>query len=328
MFYSLMTGQRFSSIPAKTRWVVLFLATALTARFTLAHLRFGQTNILVLALVVLALTWFSQRKALQTGIAAGFSMSIKLTALPFVIWFLARRSNKVLLGICLAGLIAILLPASIVGLRRNLDYHREWFERVVMSDPQGSGSWSGTGNLSLRAQADRFFSTAGAFDYKGKLYRVTIIELPKKIVRVLVILSMLAIATAIIVYARRFRDAPELISLWGGIAFVFSLMPLFSTVTEIPHLVVLLPPYIYVVHVWYCQITADRTFRALVTLSFVLSSLTTKVFFGVFLSRLLTAWGCFSIGLLMLAAAIFRAAICIDTAERRRLSAQREGPLT
>jgi len=182
----------------------------------------------------------------------------------------------------------------------------------VFSEPQGSGSWSGTGNLSLRAQADRFFSKADAFDYKGKLYRVTIIELPKRIVQLLTVFAMLAIALSIVLYANRFRDAPELISRWGGFAFVFSLMPLFSPVTEIPHLVVLIPSFIYVVHIWYCQITTDRIFRALVIVSVVLTSLTTKLFLGVFVSRLLTACGCFSIGMTLLSMAVFRAAICVS----------------
>ena len=312
VFYGLMTGGRSDPLPAKTRWVVLFLASVLTSRFTLAHLRYGQSNILVLALLVLALTWLNQRKSIHAGLATGFSTAIKLTTLPLVIWFLARRNHKVLPGILLAGVIAVLLPASIVGLRRDLDYHREWLEAVVFSEPQGSGSWSGTGNLSLRAQADRFFSKADAFDYKGKLYRVTIIELPKRIVQLLTVFAMLAIALSIVLYANRFRDAPELISRWGGFAFVFSLMPLFSPVTEIPHLVVLIPSFIYVVHIWYCQITTDRIFRALVIVSVVLTSLTTKLFLGVFVSRLLTACGCFSIGMTLLSMAVFRAAICVS----------------
>jgi hypothetical protein len=90
------------------------------------------------------------------------------------------------------------------------------------------------------------------------------------------------------------------------------LIPIFSTVTLIPHLILLIPAYIYVVHVWYFRLTSDRLFRVLVVLSFVLTSLTTKAFFSLFLSRLLAASGVIPLGILFLSAAIFRAAICIQ----------------
>ncbi len=123
---------------------------------------------------------------------------------------------------------------------------------------------------------------------------------------------MLFIALAIGIYAVRFQNAPEIVSKWGGFAFVFSLIPNFSPVAEIPHLVLLVPAYIYVVHVWYFQSTTDRLFRALVLLSFVFTSLTTKSFFGLFVSRMLAALGFISLGILFLSAAIFRAASCIQ----------------
>jgi hypothetical protein len=205
-----------------------------------------------------------------------------------------------------------MVPACAVGLRKDASYHREWLYQVVLSNTPGTGGWAGNGNLSLRAQADRFFLNVDAFVYKGKLYRVTIVELPPKVVRIIGQLLMLSVALGIVFYGLRFRNAPTLISQWGGFALVFSLMPAFSPVSEIPHLVVLLPAHIYVVYVWYHRLTADRIFRGLVVLSFIFASLTTKAFVGLFLSRLLPSLGCVSFGLLLLSAAIFRAAICIE----------------
>ncbi len=311
-FYSGMTGQPFFSLPARTRWIVCFFSTALTARFTILHLRFGQSNILVLALAVLALTWLARKHDVRAGTAIGLSIVIKLTTLPFVFWFLARRNGKVLIGLVLGGLIGVVVPALVVGLHRDVNYHREWVETVALANAPGTGSWAGIGNISLRAQVDRFFLRVPTFAYKNKMYSVTVVELPPAIVRFLGQLALLCIALAIGWYALRFRNAPELVAQWGGFAFVFSLLPNFSIVAEIPHLVLLVPAYIYVVHIWYFQLTRDRLFRSLVLLSFVFTTLTTKTFCGQFVAGILTSLGVVSCGMLLLTAAIFRAGTLIQ----------------
>ena len=133
---------------------------------------------------------------------------------------------------------------------------------------------------------------------------------------------MLGIALAFGDYAMRFLNAPEIVSLWGGFGFVFSLIPNFSPVAEIPHLVLLIPAYIYVVHVWCYRLTRDRVFLALVLLSFIFTSLTTKSFFGLFISQVLAAVGLIPLGILLLSAAIFRAASCIQ----RNANAESQAP--
>jgi Glycosyltransferase family 87 len=315
-FYSGMTGQPFCALPAKTRWVVCGAATLLSARFIILHLRFGQTNIFVLALTVLGLTWLMRRQAIRAGFVIALSIAIKLITLPFGFWFLARRSGKVLLGLILGGAIGVAVPACVVGVRQDVDYHREWVTKVVLATQPGTGNWANVGDISLRAQLDRFFLPKDAFEYKGRLYRVTLVSLPIPIVRLLGLLLLLAVALVISLYAVLFRRAPPLISQWGGFAFVFSLIPSFATVSEIPHLVLLVPAYLYVVHLWYVLRLKDRLFRYLVVLSFIFSTLTTNTIVGLFLSRLLTALGFINLGLLLLSAAIFRAAVCAARTDR------------
>ena len=69
---------------------------------------------------------------------------------------------------------------------------------------------------------------------------------------------------------------------------VFSLIPSFSTWTEVHHLV------------------------RLVALSFVFLTLTTKMFCGVFLSQVMTSVGFINYRMLLLSAAIFIAAHCLQ----------------
>jgi hypothetical protein len=311
-FYSGMRATPFFDLPARERWTVMFLATLATARFTVLHFRFGQVNILVLGLVVFGLTRIAVKKEVTSGIALGFSIAIKLLTLPFAVWFATRLKAKVLAGILLAGSVACVLPSLIVGPTRNLELHREWVERVVLGHAPGTGEWSNSGNVSPRAQIDRFFTEAPAFMAGTESRTVTLTHLPPTAVRLLGYSVMFAVILLICFYSIRFRRTDPLISEWGGYALVFSLIPLFSPVSEIPHLVLLAPAYIYVLHLWCGAQLKDRTFRALVVLSFILLTLTTKTFWGEYLSRLYAALGLITVGLVMLSAAIVRAAYCLS----------------
>jgi hypothetical protein len=312
-FYAGMTGQPFFSLPAKQRWVVFFFTLLLTARFIFFHLQGGQSDIFVLALAVLGLVLLSRKQQFRGGAAIGLSILLKITTLPFVFWFLARRSAKVLAGIVLGGLIGLVLPALVVGPKKDFYYHQQWFNQVFRNNAVVSSFSSGVGNLSLRAQLGRFFQNTNAFEYHGRSYQFTIAELPPRVIAMLGWLLMAAIALAIVWYAVRYRNASTLVSQWGGYALVFSLIPSFSTWTEVHHLVLLVPSYLYVVHLWYGRQVTDRWFKALVIFSFIFLTLTTKTFCGVFLSQVMTSLGFINCGMLLLSAAIFRAASCLQT---------------
>ena len=111
-----------------------------------------------------------------------------------------------------------------------------------------------------------------------------------------------------VLYAVLYRKRGALVSHWGGIALTFSLVPLFATVMQKHYLVLLLPSYIYVVHLWYSIQLKDKVFRGLVVASMVLLTFTSVAFCGEFLSRAFAAGGCYALGVLLLSAAIFRAA--------------------
>ena len=306
-FYSGMTGAKFLSIPAKSRWAVCFFAVLLSARFILFHLTGGQSDIVVMAVIVLGLVRFSHRK-IYPGVAIGFAIIIKILALPFAFWFLAKRKIIALAGIVLGCVTGVLLPALAVGLKTDFYYHQQWLNRIVLHSSPGSEQPIDIGNLSLRAQLSRFFLDIPAFEYGGIKYSFTIVQLPPGFIAIMTGLFMVSIMLAIAVYAFRYRNEAPLVSRWGGYALVFSLIPCFSTWTEIHHLVFLVPGYLYVTHLWYSRLLADRLFRVLVLLSFVFTSLTTKAFLGTFLSRSLTALGFITYGMVFLSAAIFRAA--------------------
>jgi hypothetical protein len=316
-FYAGMTGHPFFSLPARTRWVVVFFTLVLSARFIIFHLQGGQSDIFVLALAIYGLILCSRKQELRAGIAIGFSIVLKILTLPFVFWFLAQRSKRVLAGIVLGCLVGVMLPAVLVGFEKDLYYHQQWFEKVFMTNAIEKEIPSGVGNLSPRAQLNRFFRHTTTFEYHGHGYRFTIVELPPRVVAVLGWMLIVAIVLAIFWYARRYRNSPTLISQWGGYALVFSLIPSFSTWTEVHHLVLLVPSYLYVVHLWYTRQVTDRWFKVLIVLSFIFLTMTTRTFLGAFLSSVVTSLGFISYGMLLLSAAIFRAANCVESLERQ-----------
>ena len=303
-----MTDQKFFTLPAKTRWMTVFLTVLLTARFIVYHLRFGQSNVFVLALAVLAMTFLYRGRIAGAGVLFALSIMIKMTTLPFVFWFLVTRKFRLLAGMAIGVLIAGLLPAGAVGASRSIGYHWEWTRTVLSEHRPGSGNDVGIGNLSMRAQINRFFSDGNLNANKDNAYRVRIVSLPHSVVLSMELAVMAAIGVLIAWYALRYRDAPRLVSFWGTAALTFSLAPNFSPLTEIHHLVLLIPSYVYVIHLWSSGLVNDRVFRVCTVLSFILLTLTSNTFCGRLVSDVLASLGAVEWGMLLLSAAIVRAA--------------------
>ncbi|MFI4923306.1 MAG: glycosyltransferase family 87 protein [Burkholderiales bacterium] len=305
-FYELINGTSFFDIPAQTRWAVCFFALLPTFKFIFNHLSFGQSDIVMLALAVLGLAYWARNRQVTGGVAIGFSIVTKVISLPLAIWFAAKGNVRTTIGIALGLLAGLLLPALLLGFGKNLEFLDYWVRHIVLYSDLRHINTPMHVNLSLQAQLYRFFSDTVAFEYDGKSYYLTLFTVPAETLHLAGFLIVILVAGTLAVYALKFRKQGELVSQWGGMALAFSLMPLFVTVMQKHHLVLLLPAYIYVVHLWYSIQLKDKVFRALVVASMVLLNFT--VFCGEFLSRAFAAGGCYALGALLLSAAIFRAA--------------------
>ena len=210
------------------------------------------------------------------------------------------------MGIALGLLAGLLLPALLLGFGKNLEFLDYWVRHIVFYSDLRHIKTPMHVNLSLQAQLYRFFSDTVAFEYDGKPYYLTLFTVPAETLHLAGRLIVILVAGTLAGYALKFRKQGTLVSQWGGMALAFSLMPLFATVMQKHYLVLLLPAYIYVVHIWYSIQLKDKVFRVLVVASMVLLNFT--VFFGEFLSRAFAAGGCYALGVLLLSAAIFRAA--------------------
>ena len=305
-FYELINGTSFFEIPAQTRWAVCFFALLPTFKFIFNHLSFGQSDIFMLAFAVLGLAYWAKNRQVTGGVAIGFSIVTKVISLPLAIWFAAKGNVRVTMGIALGLLAGLLLPALLLGFGKNLEFLDYWVRHIVLYSDLRHIKTPMNVNLSLQAQLYRFFSDTVAFEYDGKPYYLTLFTVPAETLHLAGRLIVILIAGTLAGYALKYRKQGALVSQWGGMALAFSLMPLFATVMQKHYLVLLLPAYIYVVHIWYSIQLKDKVFRVLVVASMVLLNFT--VFFGEFLSRAFAAGGCYALGVLLLSAAIFRAA--------------------
>lgn len=305
-FYELLAEIPFFEIPIKTRWTVCFFALLPTFRFIFNHLSFGQSDIVVLALAVLGLVYWARNRQVTGGVAIGFSIITKVISLPLAIWIAAKGNVRVTMGIALGLLAGLLFPALLLGFGKNLEFLDYWVRHIVLYSDLRHISTPMHVNLSLQAQLYRFFSDTVGFENEGKLYYLTLFTVPAQTLHLAGRLIVILVAGTVAGYALKYRKQGALVSQCGGIALAFSLMPLFVTVMQKHHLVLLLPAYIYVVHLWYSIQLKDKVFRALVVASMALLNCT--VFFGAFLSRAFAAGGSYALGVLLLSAAIFRAA--------------------
>ena len=310
-FYELINGMSFFKIPAQTRWAVCSFALLPTARFIFNHLSFGQSNIVMLALAVLGLAYWARNRQVTGGVAIGFSIVTKVISLPLAIWFAAKGNVRVTMGIALGLLAGLLLPALLLGFVKNLEFLDYWVRHIVLYSDLRDIKTPMHVNLSLQALLYRFFTDTVSFEYGGRPYYLTLVTLPADMIHVISRLIVAAVAGVVVLYAVKYRNRSALISHWGGIALTFSLMPLFATVMQKHYLVLLLPAYIYVVHLWYSVHLKDKVFRGLVVASMAILTFTSAAFCGEFLSRVFAAGGCYALGVLLLSAAIFRAAVLL-----------------
>lgn len=310
-FYELINGTSFFEIPAQTRWAVCFFALLPTFKFIFNHLSFGQSDIVILALAVLGLAYWARNRQVTGGVAIGFSIVTKVIPLPLAIWFAAKGNVRITMGIALGLLAGLLLPALLLGFGKNLEFLDYWVRHIVLYSDLRHIKTPMHVNFSLQAQLYRFFSDTMAFEYDGMPYYLTLFTVPAETLHLAGRLIVILVAGTLAGYALMYRKQGTLVSQWGGVALAFSLMPLFVTVMQKHHLVLLLPAYIYVVHLWYSIRLEDKVFRGLVVASMAVLTFTSAAFCGEFLSRAFAAGGCHALGVLLLSAAIFRAAACL-----------------
>jgi hypothetical protein len=310
-FFKGLHSNTFFSLPVKTRWSIGFLSVLLNVRFIHHHLAVAQANIIVLFCAVLGLVWIQKQKDFLGGMMLGLSFILKILTVPFAFLFIAKKSLRIVAAMSVGAFLGFFAPMLVTGLNQDVEYHKQWFDKVIIRNAPGNTNWADNSNASPQAQLYRFFSGQPAFTHEGKEYKFTITAIPSSILRVTSWLLMFAVLSLIFIYTHRFQREPKIVSHWGAYALVFTLLPLFSTISEKHHYLLIFPACIYVAYIWYELKLSDKLFRMLVLGSLILTTLTTDALWGRFISEVFTGVGCLAFGVLLLVASIFRAAFCL-----------------
>jgi hypothetical protein len=312
-FYEAMSGSSLSALKFDERWTIVFFALLPPSRFILHHLFYGQANILMMALTVLGLKQLKAGKPLRGAVAVGLSIALKVMTYPFILWFLLRKNLKAVAGIIGGAVVGLLLPALVLGFKTNWNYLLDWFRNIALSPDVNTAKVPLYVNVSLQAQLYRFFGEAAGFIFRGRPHYLTIYQLPDSTLHLVEGLLPVLMLGVIALYWYRFRNTAELVSHWGGVALTLALISVFTPFAQKHYFVLLVPAFLFLIHVWYHLELHDKWFHELVIASSVLLIFTNEAICGEYLGAVFTGMGAMAGGVVLACAAIFRAASCIKS---------------
>ena len=119
----------------KGRWFVIGLGLLILAKCTGREIQLGQVNIFIIFVLVLMLLTWIRKKEFASGVLWGISIFFKPYALVFLPYFLLKKRFKIVasgISVLAVGLIA---PALIFGWEGNLVVLKEWVGTLSRSTP-------------------------------------------------------------------------------------------------------------------------------------------------------------------------------------------------
>ena len=218
---------------------VLGLAVVWCGSLIIGDILHGNTNIFVLAAVVLHMWLFRRGRDVAAGGALALAICLKMTPAILVLYWLYQRNWKLLAG-TLVGLtlLAVVLPAVAVGPAHSLELTRTWLDNLIVPGLL-KGAWYPIHvNQSLPGVVARYFldgpdgnifwnpddnpyATQDAFGW------ITLAALPPATVKLLIRVVQLAIVAAMawaIGWRKLPRDDGRRMLHWGLVVVAWMLL--------------------------------------------------------------------------------------------------------
>ena len=107
-------------------WILILLTLVVVAKFFGHELTLGQSNLLMLALVLLALGQIRSGKETWAGLLLGFAIVAKPYAVIFLPYLALRRRADSFFTLCAVLLLVLFLPSLLYGLDGNLRLLLGW----------------------------------------------------------------------------------------------------------------------------------------------------------------------------------------------------------
>jgi Glycosyltransferase family 87 len=122
-------------LPARSRpqWLLVAVTLAVMAKFYGHELVLGQVNLLLAAILLVAVDLSRRGRTISAGLLVALAIVIKPYAVIFLPWFAARRAFGELAGAAIGIAVALLLPVLVYGPGRTAALHRDWWRTVTES---------------------------------------------------------------------------------------------------------------------------------------------------------------------------------------------------
>lgn len=115
----------------RSRGYLIGITFVLLGKFFIHELELGQVNILLAALVVLAVRQMRIGQELAAGLLVAAAVVVKPYAVLLVPYLVARRKPASLAGVGIGMAVALLLPATLYGFAGNARLLSEWWRTVT-----------------------------------------------------------------------------------------------------------------------------------------------------------------------------------------------------
>jgi len=136
--------------------VILGLAVVLTAKYILIALKYQNVHLIVVALFTLSFCLLIERKIFIAAWLMALATIFKLFPLASLPYFAIKKQWKFLGFTCAFLIVMVVIPSFYLGITRNFEIHRQWYEHVV--EPSDYYELNGPPNLSIHGQVVRYFS--------------------------------------------------------------------------------------------------------------------------------------------------------------------------
>ncbi|HVJ26738.1 MAG TPA: glycosyltransferase family 87 protein, partial [Vicinamibacterales bacterium] len=129
----LLLRQSVTVLPERlhSRAYLIGITFVLLAKFYAHEIELGQVNIMMAALVVLAVAEMQAGREFSAGLLIAGAIVLKPYAVLLLPWLVGRRRVASLAGAALGTAVALLLPASVYGFDGNARLLGEWWRTVT-----------------------------------------------------------------------------------------------------------------------------------------------------------------------------------------------------
>ncbi len=278
---------------------VLLVAVLFVMRFLDNDFQNGQTNVIVVFLVVLAIHCALSSREFAAGLLLALAATVKQPPLLFAVYWGMKKQWRAVAG-CLVGLVIFLyvIPGFMVGFARIHQYNLNWFATMMYS-PDGNSlaqalpiQGYATGH-SLVAFLGRYLTRIDASPYDDVKWYINVVSMdPRLVGHMHKVISVLCVVGLWVLTLRRGKGESEakwrtLVEL--GIVAVLTL--LLSPYSRRAHFVMLLlPAAIYSYALFQCRMRSRFLWIAFL-IPFVIA---------VFRTELMTVYGLLTVATILM----------------------------